>query len=400
MKKKFVIFLMIMMFFVVDTTIAFVKKDDNLEIVKDNEMRIVYISYLEYLNNFCGNSKSINENKIKEMINNIKMLNFNTIMLHVSPFSDAIYNSKILPYSYTLTGVEGKNPGFDFLEYFLKIAHQYNIKVHAWINPYRIRMDSDTSKISVNNPAYKLLDTSNILVNKQGIYYNPASSIVKDLIISIVKEIVENYDVDGIHFDDYFYMQNDIDQKEYENYLNNGGSLSLKDFRLSNTNDLIRKVYNSIKKINNEIIFSISPDGNINNNYLYHYADIKTWLSEDGYVDIIMPQIYYGFLNQYKPFSKTLEEWQMLIINKNIKLIPILAFYKTGNVDEQAGSGKMEWVNNANIISNQVNEITDKELNGFGLFRYDFIFNSQVMNNVSNKELNNLKKILNREYTN
>ena len=124
------------------------------------------------------------------MINYVKEKGLNTIMLHVSPFSDSNYESKLFPYSYTLTGIEGKNPGFDYLEYFIKVAHANNIKVHAWINPYRISFSQDINTLNDKNPAKKLINTSNIMIDKNGIYYNPASEIVKNLIIRQVEEII------------------------------------------------------------------------------------------------------------------------------------------------------------------------------------------------------------------
>lgn len=390
MKKKILTIICIFSFLFLDSTVVYMKKDQ--EEVK--ELRVVYISYLEYLDLFLGNSVIINQTKIDKMIDNIVNLKFNCIMLHVSPFSDAIYNSKYFPYSYTLTGVEGKNPGFDYLEYFIKKAHQKKIQVHAWINPYRIRSDQNIEKINEKNPAYPLLNTSHVLVDKLGIYYNPSSEIVKNLIINQVKEIVNNYNVDGIHFDDYFYVQDNIDNLEYQNYIKNGGEMSLKQFRLHHTNDLIKRVYGVIKNIDEKIVFSISPDGNINNNYRYHYADIKTWLNSNEYIDMIMPQIYYGFNNQYKPFEDTFLEWKKLIKNEKIKLVPILAFYKSGNIDENAGTGKEEWVNNHDIIKRQINLIRNKESYGFGVFRYNFLYNENYLNKISKKELENVKSIM------
>ena len=371
MKKQVCIILFIISFFLVDATISYAKYN-NKKIV-DEEIRGVYISYLEYLNHFCGNSKKINQTKIKKMIDNIEANNLNTIFLHVSPFSDRIYESDIFPYSYTLTGVEGKNPGFDYLEYFIKIAHQKNIKVHAWINPYRVSFKNINS-ISDNNPAKKLINTTSIMIDKKGIYYNPSSEIVKDLIIRQVEEIIDKYDIDGIHFDDYFYIQDNIDNIEYNNYKNNGGELSLKEYRLNNVNDLIKRVYKIIKNKNSNILFSIAPDGNINNNYLYHFADIKTWLSNNDYVDIIMPQIYYGFNNAYSPFGKVLNNW-IKLTNKSIKIVPVLAKYKEGIIDNDAGNGKNEWIDDKNIINKQIDMIKNNKLNGYTLFRYDFIKN-------------------------
>ena len=377
MKNKIVVIFLISIFLLVDATISYAKKKDVTKLEnKDNEIRAVYISYLEYLNNFQGNSKIINQTKIDKMIDNIKELNLNNVFLHVSPFSDSIYESKIFPYSYTLTGKENKNPGFDYLDYFIKKAHAKNIKVHAWINPYRISFENNINSISEKNPASRLVNTSSVLIDKKGIYYNPASLLVKKLIVQQVEEIINKYKVDGIHFDDYFYVQNDIDKLEYQNYQNNGGKQSLKEFRLDNTNDLIKKVYKVIKKKNKDIIFSIAPDGNINNNYIYHYADVKTWLSNREYIDIIMPQIYYGFNNEYSPFNNVLDDW-IKMTNNDIKIVPVLASYKVGEVDNEAGSGKYEWLSDANVIDKQIAKIHSNNLSGYALFRYDYIVKKQ-----------------------
>ena len=380
---------MIISFLLCDAKIADTKKDKNIINEETHEYRMIYISYLEYFNHFYGNSKSINQAKIDKIIDNIYTLGFNTIILHVSPFSDSIYKSSILPYSYTLTGVEGKYPGFDYLEYFIKKAHSKNISLLAWFNPYRISFSNDTSKLSHDNPAYKLLNTTSVGINKNGIYYNPASEIVKDLIVNEVSEIINNYQVDGIHFDDYFYINYDIDREEYNNYKKNNGTMDLSEFRIYHVNDLIKRVYKTIKNKNKKISFSIAPDGNINNNYKYHYADIKTWLQEDGYLDFIMPQIYYGFNNEYSPFDKVLNNW-MDLNKKKIPLIPTLAIYKCGSIDKEAGSGSNEWINNNDIIEREVNLIRSKKILGFSLFRYDFVFNNDLCVN----EMTNFKKIL------
>ena len=379
-----------MIFLFVDASVVVIKqkKEDD-----DMEIRAIYISYLEYYDTFMNNPKSINEQYINNMINNIKYYNFNTIFLHVSPFSDAIYNSKIFPYSHTLTGEENKNPGFDYLEYFLKRAHLYKIKVHAWINPYRIRNDNDISKISVNNPAYNLLNTTHVMISKNGIYYNPASEIVHNLIINQVKEIIMNYDVDGIHFDDYFYVLPNIDEVEYQNYLKINPQITLSEYRLNITNSLVKEVYQTIKEYDDSIVYSISPDGNIDNNYRYHYADVNAWGSSEDYVDMLMPQIYYGFNHEYKPFIKTLTEWQTLVKDSGVKLVPVLAYYKTGRIDNGAGFGKYEWTENSDVIKRQVSFLKTSNYAGYCLFRYDFLFSKTYENTISKQEFQNLWQI-------
>lgn len=392
MKKIFVFFLIFICFLVGD---AIVVSMENREVEEDSEIRGVYISYLEYLTYFPDNSLTINKAYINKMLDNVSSLGFNTIFLHVSPFSDSIYDSKILPYSYTLTGVEGKNPGMDYLEYFLKESKKRNLKVHAWINPYRVSSSPDIEKLSKTNPAYALLNTNHVKVSDEGIYYNPASPKVIDLIIKQVYELISNYDLEGIHFDDYFYVNEEIDKESYEEYFAKNSNITLSDYRLNLVNTMIRNVYKTIKSYDEEIIFSISPDGNINNNYELHFADVKTWLSKPGYVDIIMPQVYYGFENEYKPFIETLNEWNNLIKN-DVKIIPVLAFYKVGLLDKMAGSGINEWQLNSDIIKRQLNfSRTLNNYQGFTLFRYDFLFNENLKNNNTDLELQNLKSIIN-----
>lgn len=389
MKKIFVFFLIFIIFLSGNATVS-----KNKYVSKDLEIRGVYISYLEYLTYFKGNSLSINKAYINKMLDNLSSININTIFLQVSPFSDSIYNSKIFPYSYTLTGVEGKNPGMDYLEYFIKESKKRKIKIHAWINPYRISLTNNTNSLSKDNPAYSLLNTNNVSISDNGIYYNPASPYVYSLILKQVTELITNYNITGIHFDDYFYPNNKIDLVNYENYKNkNKSDISISEYRLNVVNSLIKSVYTLIKDYNKDLIFSIAPDGNINNNYTYHFADVKTWLSDNNYVDLILPQVYYGFSNQYKPFINTLNEWHDLIKN-DTKIVPVLAFYKVGNVDNQAGTGSFEWVNNKNIIKNQINfSKTLKKYQGYVLFRYDFLFNSNLLNEYSKEEIKNLKII-------
>ena len=389
MKKIFVFFLISSLFLISNVLVS--SKKFEKKSLEEEEIKGVYISYLEYLTYFKGNSLSINKAYINKMLDNIKSLDLNTIFLHVSPFSDSIYKSKIFPFSSTLTGLEGKNPGMDYLEYFLNEAHKRNIKVHAWINPYRISSSNDTEKISKENPAYILLNTNEVKVSDLGIYYNPTSSKVIDLIVKQVFELITNYKIDGIHFDDYFYVDQDIDKDNYLKYMEKNPNITLSDYRLNVVNTMIKSVYKVIKDYNSNLIFSIAPDGNLENNYTYHFADVKTWLSIDNYVDIIMPQVYYGFENEYRPFTAAINDWQDLIKNKT-KLIPVLAFYKVGLNDSGAGSGKTEWLNNDNIISRQINfSKTLNNYNGVVLFRYDFLFNNKLATSKTKFEINNLK---------
>lgn len=360
------------------------------------EKRGIFISYIE-LNNYLKNKDEFtSKNNIIKILDNIKNNKYNMVIVHVRAFSDSIYKSKIFPYSESVK-VNGNIPNYDILSFFIEEAHKRKLDFYAWINPYRISTDSDLSNIEKTHPAYNLIKDGGVKVVKdKGIYYNPAHKGVEKLIIDGVSEIVKNYSVDGILFDDYFYPSNEIDIDSYNDYINSGGEQDIKKYRYNIVLSLIKNVYKTIKNINDKVNFTISPEGNISNNYNKHYLDIKTILSNNGYIDYIMPQVYFGFDNSNKPFIDTVTEWNDLIKVNSIKLIPALAFYKVGGYDKYAGSGKNEWIENSNIISRQIIESRKlKNYVGFSIFRYDYMFNKTKYNENTNDELNSLKNVLN-----
>ncbi|MBQ5329062.1 MAG: family 10 glycosylhydrolase [Oscillospiraceae bacterium] len=363
------------------------------------ETKAVWISYLEYQSILQGKTKKQFTNSIKSMFDKLSEDGFNTVFVHVRSHSDAMYDSDIFPWSVYCTGTEGKDPGFDPLEIMVSEAHSADLKIEAWINPYRIKGSSDTSKISKSSPAYEWLDTGKVIVLDNKIYYNPADEEVIDLIVSGVKEIVGNYDVDGIHFDDYFYptTAESFDKEYYKEYKNSGGKLDLASWRRQNVNTLIKKVYSAIKAINSSCRFGVSPTGNMDQNYNTHYCDVNTWVTSKGYVDYICPQIYFGFNNKSRPYLDVLSEFGSMITRSEVELIVGLAAYKAGAEDTYAGdSGKKEWINNNDILARQIVAAREEErYSGFALYRYDSLYNpvSGVKNAVKS-EMENLLEIM------
>ena len=157
---------------------------------------------------------------------------------------------------------------------------------------------------------------------------------------------------------------------------------------------MVRRVYEKIKKINGSVSFGVSPEANIENDYSKNFADVKRWGKEYGYVDFLMPQIYYGFDNSSKPFNNVLEEWSNLI-SEDKKLIGALALYKTGKEDVYAKDGIREWINNSDVISRQILELRkNKKYRGFCLFRYDNFYNENSYEKNTIKEIENIKKVM------
>lgn len=392
MKKLLIIFLL---FFI---GILFINKNyskENEETFKEeiNETRGVFISYIDY-SILKGKDEENQKKLIDEMIDNVYNYGLNSIILQVRPFSDAIYYSKIFMPSLTVTSSVDDELNFDILSYFIEKSHLKNITLYAWINPYRIRNNNDVSTISKESIIYDLLDTNNVDISSKGIYFNPSSKTVLDIILKGVNEIVTNYDVDGILYDDYFYPNNYIDNEDYDKYVEDGGTLSIKDYRINIINNLISSTYNEIKKVNKNVLFGISPSGNIENNLNNEYLDVNYLLKSENNLDFVIPQLYYGFSNKNKPYIETLKIWNNLI-KTNCNLYTGLSIYKSGKEDSYALSGKDEWLENTDIIRKQIvigrNQSNYK---GFYIFRYAYLFNN-MNNEYLDKEVDNLKKLIN-----
>ena len=378
--KKILIMILLLL------TLSNIKISNNI----NEEVKAVFISYIELEEYVKNNDINVSKRNINKMIDNIKSNNLNTIILQVRSNADAIYDSKIYPYSIYISEKEGEKT-FDVLDYFIKKAHKHNIKLIAWINPYRVRTTNNIESITINSPAYKYINTDTLYINN-GIYFNPSKKEVEDLIVEGVDEVL-NYDVDGILFDDYFYPSSDIDINDYNEYLKSNEYLSLEEYHLNIVNELVEKVHNKCKKKN--IPFGISPEGNIENNYNKNMADVRLWMNSDKYIDFIMPQIYYGFYNSTKAYTNVIKEWENLLVNDNIDFYVALAFYKVGIEDKYAKEGKDEWINNNDIIMREVLLSRNiKNYKGFSLFRYDNLFDTSHYTSNSIVEIENLKKII------
>lgn len=360
----------------------------------------VWLNYNELsMNNEADKSEQAFRNKSEEIVRNCSDNGINRIFVQVRPFSDAFYKSEIFPSSIYLSGRQGEYVGYDALAIICETANQYNIAIDAWINPYRISYDKDYSNLSADNPARIWIEqgrTDIVKVTDNGIFYNPSSFDAQKLVLDGVREIIENYHVSGIHIDDYFYPTTDegFDSSEYTDYINKGGILSIGDWRRENVNSLIEQIYNTVHSYNDELVFSISPSGDIEKNYENYYADVALWMSEKGYCDMMIPQLYYGFDNENKPFIRTLDNWLSLKRYGEVKLAVGLAFYKYGSEDRYAGSGKDEWMNSKDIISRQIRHIlTIDSIDGISLYSYSYLF-SKNNDEICKKELQNIKNMI------
>lgn len=363
----------------------------------------VWLSYGTDLNFKSDSSFSAFKRKIDTMFDNVKDLGCDAVICQVRPFADAYYYSDYFPMSAYLSGTQGKDVGYDPLSYMITAAHSRGLQLHAWLNPYRISTSTtDVTTLSEKNIARKWLtddDTSNdryVLTYKNGLYFNPSEPEVQKLIINGVREIVENYDVDGIHFDDYFYpftgsVDEDFDKSEY---LASGSSLSLEDWRRANVNALISGVWRAVKAIDDDVIFGVSPAYNIsktnnNDNYNIKFADLAKWISTKGYVDYIAPQIYFGFEypKAHIRYDYLVDLWLSMPRLDSVKLYIGLAAYKIGTVD----AGSTEWQTEDDILAEQTVVAFERKCDGVFIFNYSTMF---ANNDLAQKQKDNLKLVL------
>lgn len=360
------------------------------EISKSDEIRVVWISIYE-LPDAAEGEESFTA-QCETMFKNIADSGFNTVFVHVRAFADSVYPSKIFPWSEY--SCHGASPDFDPLKIMVGTAHGNGLKIHAWINPFRISLSDDFDSLPSNSPAKELLGTTAVVQLSNGIYFNPASTSVHALIYDGVREILDGYDVDGIHIDDYFYPSRDesIDRDEYERYVSSGGKKGLNEWRRDSVSAFAAGLFSLVKSYSSEKIFSISPAGNIDGNENLLFADVELWLKEYGYADYIVPQVYFGFNNESLPFSDIAKRWAEL--SKGVKLVWGLAAYKCGKTDKNARSGADEWKQSSDILARQLTAVRElRNYGGFALFSYSYIYEQENNENLK-KEMQNLKSML------
>lgn len=361
--------------------------NDTVEVNFD-EMRGVWISYIELsMENEQDKSERSFRKKFEKIAENSRGFGLNTLIVQVRPFGDALYKSDYYPWSHILTGTQGKNPGYDPLEIMCEICKSYNLNIHAWINPYRVTLGNKPKKLSADNP-YSL-NTSMGLKTENGIILDPSNEEARNLIINGIVEIVKNYEIDGIQFDDYFYPENigDADSKSYNAYTEKMGknnSMNIENWRKANVNMLVCEAYRAIHSNSNDIVFGISPQGNILNNEKL-FADVKSWCTCKGFVDYICPQIYFSIDNPVLTFEDSLKSWSELEFYEGVNLYVGLAGYKAGTDDDEG-----TWSDSSDILAREYEILKNYEnTDGFMIYSYN-----SIVSKTSREEMQNLRNKL------
>lgn len=315
------------------------------------------------------------ETEFQKLIENCKDFRIENLYLHTRAFGETLYPTEHFPLLES-----AKTYDFDIFEYIVTEGQKNGFKIHAWINPYRISTNANIGKLNKESFVYEWLENSpknKDICFANGIYLNPASEKVRTLILKEVRELITKYNIDGIHFDDYFYptQKSEFDESSFLEYKSKSKNpLSLADWRRENVNMLISSCNSLINYLNDKIIFSISPTASLQNNYENLYADIETWINL-GLVDEIIPQLYFGFQypdNSFR-FNNLLNFWKNLVDkNQQVKLKIGLGFYKAKPTLE---ADREEWENNTDIIARQVQICeSDHKVSGYVYFSYSTLF--------------------------
>lgn len=323
-----------------------------------------------------------------KIIENCAEMGMNTIFFQVRPCSDALYNSSMFPKSVFLTGKSTFDElTFDPLSYMVEKAHENGIKLHAWLNPYRVTRLSGSELESFSPDSPQRLHPEYLLRSSDGNYFfNPAMPEVRDLITDGIREIIENYDVDGIHFDDYFYPESSFDDSKF---FAASGSADINEWRRSNVNALVKQVSEAVHSYG--LPFGISPRGIWANDYNDPrgsatrgggslnsiYCDSLCFI-EEGWVDYICPQIYWNIGYKIADYAVLVPWWVNAVSGTDVKLYIGMADYRVSE------SAKAPW-NSADELGRQL-ELNKSypQISGEVHFRYGTI--------AENPELFNLYK--------
>ncbi|MGQ0560559.1 MAG: glycoside hydrolase family 10 protein [Gemmatimonadota bacterium] len=295
---------------------------------------------------------AVQQAELIAILDKVRELRMNAVILQVRPAGDALYASQLEPWSEYLTGEMGKppEPYYDPLEFAVSEAHKRGLELHAWFNPYRARHPSAQSEIAPTH----LSRTRPGIVHPYGrhLWMDPGEPDVQTHSLNVILDVVKRYDIDGVHIDDYFYPYQERDSENriipfpddasWTRYVDGGGTLSRDDWRRSNVDGFIERVYRGVKQTRPWVKFGISPFGIWRpgyppsvrgfDAYANLYADARKWLN-NGWLDYWTPQLYYNAPQQN--YSELLAWW----IGENLQRRHVWP----GNAPARVGRAPQNW---------------------------------------------------------
>lgn len=345
------------------------------------EWRAVWVSYLEWAAMDFSTEDAFRAGVV-QLLDNCTGLGLNTVLAQVRPFGDALYRSSLFPWSHLCTGVQGQDPGFDPLDVLLTEAHARGLSLEAWVNPYRLRSSASMPPAIAEN---SLLNTHPewVCTVNEGAYLNPAIPEAADYVVQGVAELVQNYAVDGIHFDDYFYPTTDpsIDAAQFAA----SGETDLTAWRRANVTRLVKAAHDAVKAADPTLRFGVSPQGNPDNDRNEQYTDLSVWLTASGadaVVDYLCPQIYWGYGYTLSSgstrfaFENITAEWLALPRAESTALYFGLGAYRVGVGDGGANADSVSQWCTGSALARQVTDLRSAGAGGWALYRYGSLFRS------------------------
>jgi uncharacterized lipoprotein YddW (UPF0748 family) len=289
------------------------------------EMRGLWIATVANIDWPSRNNLTADQQRaeLTDLIDRAASAGFNAVIFHVRPAGDAVYSSSIEPWGAMLTGTQGVDPGYDPLALAIELAHARGLELHAWINPFRAGNRADSLKLAPNHFWRTHRDVS--VVYGSQLWFDPGEPVVQDQVIRVVSDIVQRYDIDAIHADDFFYpyQENDaqgrlIDFPDSGSYARSGTELSKADWRRANVDRFIERLYREVHTLKPTIKVGISPFGIWRpgnpagitglDAYATIYADSRKWLQQ-GWVDYLAPQLYWSIASTGQSFPALLDWW-------------------------------------------------------------------------------------------
>ncbi len=346
-----------------------------------SQYRGIWVSYLEW-QGADFSSETAFDAYLATLFDNCVSLGLNTVMVQVRPFGDAFYKSSYYPWSHFITGTQGQDPGFDPLDLMLAEAHARGLSVEAWINPYRLRLHSAMpDNLSLDNLYYTQPDW--VVEVGEGLYLNPALQAAADYVCQGVQEILDNYAVDGIHFDDYFYPTTE-DYIDDAQFIASGES-DRSAWRRANVTALVSQVYNLVKTYDPTLRFGISPQGNPDNNQSQQFSDVESWMNPTAgaeCLDYVCPQVYWGYNYTMQSgserfgFQNITAEWLAMPRAQNVALYFGLGAYRIGDGDGGQNSDSVSQWNTGENLASMIVDLTADGADGYALYRYDSLYAS------------------------
>lgn len=349
--------------------------------------RAMWVSYLEWQQVDFSTPETFSGD-IAVILDNIRNLGATVVLAQVRPFGDALYPSSYYPFSHLCTGQQGRDPGYDPLALLVQAAHDRGLALEAWVNPYRIQAGL-TPALCGASPAK--LHPDWVKYTDTGAYLDPANTAVRQYIADAVGELCANYDVDGIHFDDYFYPTTDP-AFDAADYAASGTALTRDDWRRENVNALVELCHATARRYG--VRFGVAPVGDPEQNYALQYSDAARWLRQ-GTVDYLMPQLYWG--QEYVKDGDTSHSlarlagaWAALPRAAGVRLYAGLGAYRIGAGDgSDAGS---EWVS-GRALADQLNLLDRLGVQGAGLYRYASLFDASDYAGLAAAEVDAVRQV-------